>query len=73
MLPKTYVTKTGLLLLFAVIDDELFALVDSSNKGKKSPSRKGIFGDNAELLSEFKSLEQFVLSVLEYQHGKVKS
>ncbi|XP_065071749.1 uncharacterized protein LOC135696309 isoform X2 [Rhopilema esculentum] len=73
VLPKTYVTKTGLLLLFAVIDDELFALVDSSNKGKKCPSRKGIFGDNAELLSEFKSLEQFVLSVLEYQHRKEKN
>ena len=71
-LPKTYITKKGDLLLFAVIDNELFALVDSASKSdKKSIEGKNDFDIQPEMLSKYGSLEEFVLAILEYQHKKV--
>ena len=72
ILPKTYITRKGDLLLFAVIDNELFALVDSANKSAKKPKESNNdFGIKPEMLSQYGSLEDFVLAVLEYKHKKV--
>ena len=71
-MPKTYVTRKGDLLLFAVIDNELYALVDSANKSsKEAKERNGIFGNNPETLTQFGSLEEFVLAIIDYTHKKV--
>ena len=71
-LPKTYITKKGDLLLFAIIDNELFALIDSANKSeKKSIKDNTDFDIQPEMLSQYGSLEEFVLAILEYSHKKV--
>ncbi len=72
ILPKTYLTRTGELVLFAVVDDELFAMVDSSTRGTGNSTYGPCLPNaNLELLSQFRTLENFVLSVLQYKHKKV--
>lgn len=72
LLPKTYITRKGDLLLFAVIDEELFALVDSSKQTQKKPKeRKSTLGATPEELSQFGTLEEFVLAIIDYRHKKV--
>eukprot|EP00794_Sanderia_malayensis_P012993 gene12993-14331_t len=75
VLPKTYLTRTGDLVLFTVFDDELFALVDSSFHTKSSSLLGGLFyndDDGIESLSRFRTLEDFVISVLDYKHEEEK-
>ena len=73
ILPKTYITREGHLVLFAVIDNELFALVDTSRTASRvfNDVKSHLGNENVEMLSQFSTLEEFVLAVLSYKHTKV--
>ena len=75
ILPKTYVTREGHLVLFAVIDNELFALVNSSRTASRvfNDVKSHLGNENVEMLSQFSTLEEFVLTVLSYKHTKVNT
>ena len=70
LLPKTYLTREGHLVLFAVVDNELFALVNDPYQPLQfEPPEKE--RETPEPLGNLGSIEDFVLSVLEYKHEKV--